>query len=93
MVQLPMETNHTSKPVDQGCEAAIQFLKDTRDYVDCLPLLERAQWFCGFINAFAAWSKGSVGWRHTETMLLAALQIVPEATPPDSSESHGRAGE
>lgn len=71
-------------PVDQGTDAAIQFLGSIRDYVDCLPPLERAQWFCGFINATAAWSMGSVGWHHTETMLLAALEIVPKAQRPNN---------
>jgi hypothetical protein len=66
-------------PVDQGADAAIQLLDSMRDHVDCMPLLERAQWFCGFINATAAWSMGSVGWHHTETMLLAAIEIVPRA--------------
>lgn len=68
-------------PVQQGTDAAIEYLASIRDYVDCLPPLERAQWFCGFINATAAWSMGSVGWHDTETMLLAAIDIVPKALP------------
>jgi hypothetical protein len=73
-------------PIDQGADAAIQLLDSVRDHVDCLPPLERAQWFCGFINATAAWSMGSVGWHHTETMLLAAIEIVPRAQDNGSAE-------
>lgn len=77
-------------PVNQGTDAAIEYLASIRDYVDCLPPLERAQWFCGFINATAAWSMGSVGWHHTETVLLSAIEIVPKVQRPDNGDGkHG----
>lgn len=77
----------TKTPVDQGADAAIEYLGGIRDYVDCLPPLERAQWFCGFINATAAWSMDSVGWHHTETMLLSAIQIVPKVCRPGNGDA------
>ncbi len=79
----------SNAPVDQGGNAAIEFLRGTRDYVDCLSPLERAQWFCGFITATASWSKGTIGWHHTETALLAALDIVPKTTPPNGDAGGG----
>lgn len=71
-------------PIEQGKDAAVQAMSELRDYVDCLPEPDRSQWWCGFITSAATWATLSVGFHNTETMLLAAREIIPTAGLPDN---------
>lgn len=69
-------------PINQGKDAALIAMGKIRDYVDCLPEPDRSQWWCGFITAAATWAAASVGFKNTETMLLAAREVIPQEILP-----------